>query len=442
MPEATLPQILQAREERVQLQQQLIRTYHCPLICFTMNIAGPVKTSPLIERAFFEGLHQLEARLPQDKIRARKLDIAVTGCQIILAVDMDTDTLKSICVSIEEATPLGRLFDMDVLGVDCQKIDRHSQRGCLVCGAEGRGCASRRLHNVEELQAATHRILHDHFAAFDRETIASLAVQSLLDEVYTTPKPGLVDRRNSGSHRDMNLSSFEASAEALRSYFYECVALGQATADSDPCVTFPLLRRAGLVAEQAMFKATGGVNTHKGAIFTLGCLCGSIGRLWSADVPFAPIEAILADTAQIGQAAMETDFAAKDTSTAGLKLYHTCGITGIRGEVAGGLPAIAQCALPLYKSLLQEGVDKNHAGVVTLLHLIATVNDTTLYRRGGQDGAAYAVEAARELLKAERIPSLAEVEKLDDAFIARNLSAGGCADLLAATYFLYEVQHL
>ena len=93
--------------------------------------------------------------------------------------------------------------------------------------------------------------------------------------------------------------------------------------------------------------------------------------------------------------------------------------------------------MPLAGAVLPGGYSSNDAGVVALLHLIAEVEDTNLYRRGGVEGAAWAATAAAALLPK---PSMVEIEALDEEFIKRNLSPGGCADLLAATYFLDALQ--
>ena len=433
MTEVTLQDILLAREERVAKQKEFLAKYHCPLISFTMNIAGPLKTSPLIERGFQAGLRELESL--GFAILAKEVIYKATGCEGYFAVDMDAGALKTLCTQIEEAIPLGRLFDMDVLDTGGRKLDRQGQRGCIVCGSPGRGCAAGRVHSVEELQAATDKILREHFRPTDQAEIADLAVRSLLEEVHITPKPGLVDKRNTGSHRDMDLSTFVASANALRPYFAECVAIGQDTASQSPRETFQLLRQAGLQAEKVMFETTGGVNTHKGAIFTLGILCGGVGRLWSAESPVTSLTLLLKECATIGQAATE-DFSQMDGSTAGQKLYLQIGLRGIRGEVADGLPAVKNIALPALEEGLSKGLSLNDAAACALIQLIAQVEDTNLYHRGGEEGATFAKEAAKALGK---YPTIAQIETLDDIFITQNLSPGGCADLLAATCFLHYI---
>ena len=437
MNQVTLQQVLQAREDRVRMQHQFLELHQCPLICFTMNIAGPVKFSPLILRGFQAGLEALEHALPRKTILACQINREVTGCQAIYSVAMEAEALKKLCTAIEDASPLGRLFDMDVIGTDGKKLERPNLRGCMVCGKPDRSCAAGRLHPVSQLQTVTTQILTEHFSQSDRLTVADMAVESLLEEVNTTPKPGLVDRRNRGSHTDMNIHTFTASAQALRPYFEECVRIGQQTAAQMPDITFSLLRQAGLEAEKAMYRVTSGVNTHKGAIFTLGILCGSLGRLWTPEVPFAPTNAILSQCAQIGQSALR-DFAPSG-DTAGQQLYRTHGISGIRGEVASGLLSVANIALPVYTEALSRGLSPNDAAAITLVHLIARVEDTNLYHRGGPEGAAFAKSAARRLLQETPWPTPAQLESLDDAFITKNLSPGGCADLLAATCFLHRI---
>ncbi len=425
--EVTLQQMLEAREARAFRQLQLNREYQRPLISFSMNIPGPVKNSPLIARGFRSGCEKLEAVLPI--LRQEKAE-AVTGCEAIYVVDMTAQEAKAITTKIEDIHPLGRLFDMDVLDESLNKLDRDvvggGDRNCIVCGAPGRGCASRRVHSVAELQKAVHKILLSHF-------VAETAVRSLLQEVHTTPKPGLVDENNTGSHKDMDIHTFTASAHALEPYFRQCAAAGMDSAELNPKETFAILRKLGIQAEKDMFAATNGVNTHKGAIFTMGVLCGAVGRLgktWSEEDLFAQAAAMVRQD-------MELDFQKLTGNTSGERLYASRGIRGIRGEVAGGLPSVSGIGLPRYRKYLQQGFSSNDAGAMTLLHLVTWVEDTCLIHRGGLEGAKEAVQKTAALLGGD--VSLAQIEELDDWFIQRNLSPGGCADLLAVTYFIHSL---
>ncbi len=438
--EITLKEILDAREERVRMQTEIQRENPYPLICFTMNIAGPIKTSPLIVRAFEYGLKELENAIEKYGIAKQITEYKNYGPMSLLSVMADAQDIKDICVSIEESCPLGRLFDMDVIDVDGKKLERKKERCCIICGSAGRVCAAGRLHSVEELQSKTQDIIYEHFAKIDSVKFAELAKKSLIEEVHTTIKPGLVDLSNNGSHKDMNTQTFEDSANALVGYFEKCIKIGINSAKTTPEDTFCALRKAGLEAEKDMYKATNGVNTHKGIIYSMGVILGAIGRLWKPDSPIPQTDDILAECSAMTKTAVEKDFADIDDSTAGGRLFLKRGIRGIRGEVADGFPSVKNIALPIYKSELESGKNKNDAGVMTLLHLIAKIYDTSIYNRGGDEGVTYAKEYANNLLCTS--PTIKDIEEMDKAFIAKNLSPGGCADLLAITYFLSNLENI
>ena len=98
-------------------------------------------------------------------------------------------------------------------------------------------------------------------------------------------------------------------------------------------------------------------------------------------------------------------------------------------------------ALPVLTELLHRGLDVNDAGAYTLLALLGRVTDTNMLARGGTEKAAAAKAKALALWPWETVPAalpdLADIAQLDEAFIRDNLSPGGCADLLAISYFLF-----
>ena len=440
----TLMEMLGAREARAMRQQQLFEEYHLPVISFCLNIAGPVKNSPVLRRAFREGLERLACALLAgrlDVVHREEVD-QPTGCEALWVVRGDGRAVKELCVELEDRDALGRLFDLDVLDPVSGKWDRtqlgQPPRKCLVCGKEGKGCASRRLHTVEELQGATQVILEDYFGKKDQQALGALAAKALLYEVCTTPKPGLVDRKNNGSHRDMDVFTFLDSTAALLPYFEEAVRLGMETRDLPPQETFRRLRQAGAAGERAMFRATGGVNTHKGAVFTLGTVCAAAGRLWTAEGFSKDLDAALALCGEMSAQAVQKDFEAirrEGAHTTGQRLYLEHGLEGIRGELSRGLPAVAQIGLPTLRRRLEAGDSLEQAGVQVLLALMAQVVDTNLIARGGLEGQQWAMEQTKNLPQG-RAATRQETEELDRALIERNLSPGGCADLLAITYFL------
>ena len=440
----TLMEMLGAREARAMRQQQLLEEYHLPVISFCLNIAGPVKNSPVLRRAFREGLERLACALLAgrlDVVHREEVD-QPTGCEALWVVRGDGRAVKELCVELEDRDALGRLFDLDVLDPVSGKWDRtqlgQPPRKCLVCGKEGKGCASRRLHTVEELQGATQVILEDYFGKKDQQALGALAAKALLYEVCTTPKPGLVDRKNNGSHRDMDVFTFLDSTAALLPYFEEAVRLGMETRDLPPQETFRRLRQAGAAGERAMFRATGGVNTHKGAVFTLGTVCAAAGRLWTVEGFSKDLDAALVLCGEMSAQAVQKDFEAirrEGAHTTGQRLYLEHGLEGIRGELSRGLPAVAQIGLPTLRRRLEAGDSLEQAGVQVLLALMAQVVDTNLIARGGLEGQQWAMEQTKNLPQG-RAATRQETEELDRALIERNLSPGGCADLLAITYFL------
>ena len=268
------------------------------------------------------------------------------------------------------------------------------------------------------------------------------AEQALLTELMLTPKPGLVDRRNSGAHRDMDLQTFLASAQAVRAWFPRFVEVGHAHADVAAGDFLPLLRPQGVRCEQAMLKATGGINTHKGAIFALGLLCAAGGRLLASNM--APTrQRICSEVAAIcaGLVGRELGEAATP-QTAGERIFRQHGLTGARGEAASGFATVRHVALPVYDRLRDEGVREDAAMLQVLLHLLAVNNDTNLVSRGGIAARDDVRAHATQLLSEGGVfasDGIARLEAFDDALIARRLSPGGTADLLGVTWFLAQL---
>ena len=215
MEEVTLQEVLLSREERVARQNRMQEKFSSTLLSFTMNIAGPVKTSPLILRAFREGKEKLLSLFSPEEILSFSFWEEKTGPLLLLATATEAEIAKERCLSLEEEHPLGRLFDLDVLSPAGEKLSRPQKRKCLICGEEAFFCSSRRRHSAEELQKKTKEILTDYFLEKDSALLSDFCHKALLFELHVTPKPGLVDENNNGSHRDMDLPLFEKSAESL-----------------------------------------------------------------------------------------------------------------------------------------------------------------------------------------------------------------------------------
>lgn len=398
----TLEDILRARDGRADAQQRLLHSHRLPLVSFTMNIAGPVKSAPLIELAFDAGLEALHAALGRPA--AAEIVRPATGCEALLVYDRSAAELKDACLALETAAPIGRLYDLDVLDVDGGKLSRPEPRTCLICGGPVTVCSRSRAHGLDAIVGRTNEILADFAAGY----LAGLAAEALEQEVRLTPKPGLVDERNNGAHNDMDLPLFLRSIDALTPWFRRMAALGMAGADADA------LQAAGLEAEAAMFRATGGVNTHKGALFSFAVLLSSLGRCLRLGGDVFDRSAAL--TAAL--------LPPQGTNGAAVALRHQVG--GARSEALAGFPTGRQAAAVLRES----------DPLTALLWLMAHTEDSNLYHRGGAEGAAFVKEQAAAILAAPPEQRVTLTQALDDALIDRWLSPGGCADLLALALFL------
>lgn len=277
------------------------------------------------------------------------------------------------------------------------------------------------------------------------DAYAHLAWRAMLTEVNLSPKPGLVDRLNCGAHKDMALADFHRSALAIQGWLPRFIEYGACCAQLPADSVLSGLRPLGMACEADMFRATAGVNTHKGSIFSLGLLCAAIGRLHQLQRPITP-ETICAAAASFCRGLTTRELRNNNhQKTAGQRLYFQLGLTGARGEAEAGYPLVIRHALPHYRTLLATGRDPELALLDTLLVLIALNGDTNVASRGGAAGLRWIQQQATALLQSGGIRSADDLDRLhqfDQACIERNLSPGGSADLLIVTWFLAQLSQV
>ena len=452
--EVTGYEMLEARENRAARQKEWLSGQDgCCLVSVTMNIAGAVKNTPLIRDGFSGGMAMVDDTLNNlGVIVCRREEwLLKTGCEAFRLVRGSAEEVKRAMIGLEEADAFGRLMDIDVLGLEQKPLSRNEMglpgRRCLVCGAPAQECGRSQRHPYDQLRDMTNGMIQKFLEEKRADAVAALACRAMLYEVMATPKPGLVDRANSGSHSDMDVFTFAASASALTGYLRSAYLMGRRSGDRLQLLTG--LRGAGRLAEENMNRATGNVNTHKGLIYSLGLLCGALGHCEAGESYTA--EDLMAECGALAGETVSADFGAYAPSrkTSGFTLYQTKGVGGIRAEAAAGFPAVTGVALPVLTELLHRGLTPNDAGAYTLLALLGRVTDTNMIARGGMEKAAAAKAAALELWPwdtvPDELPPLEAIADLDAGFIRDNLSPGGCADLLAISYFLYylneENQH-
>ncbi|MBO4227305.1 triphosphoribosyl-dephospho-CoA synthase MdcB [Bradyrhizobium neotropicale] len=263
----------------------------------------------------------------------------------------------------------------------------------------------------------------------DAAAIAACAIDCLLLEVETWPKPGLVSHVDRGSHEDMDAEMLRVSAKTIGPYF---AALAEAGAGG---WAMERLRIIGLEAEAAMFAATSGINTHRGAIFGLGLLCAAAGARSSGQVD--PVLSLGATVTRLWGGSILGGPVLLHSH--GMKARRRFGAGGARVEAAKGFPSVYHVGLPALHRGALVAADAEAARVETCFALIAAVEDTNLLHRGGLDGLLFARRVARQFLGRGGVgaPDWQErARAIHDSFVVRRLSPGGSADLLAMTLFV------
>lgn len=266
--------------------------------------------------------------------------------------------------------------------------------------------------------------------------IGRCAINALYQELATYPKPGLVSPVDNGSHDDMDAGLFFRSLFSLRFYFRDIAAAGMRN-DS-----FADLRTMGLTAEKRMMQVTLGINTHRGAIFNLGLLAAAAGKM-------------LAGRQSLGQAGLGATI--RDTwgeeirwhgqslsrLSHGRQVSWRFGVGGAVQEASAGFPHVFEVGLPALQECLDGGNDLNGAAVQCLFRLMATLPDTNLLYRGGEEGLRFVQHSAGSFLAAGGINRpgwQARAVHVHRQLVGLNLSPGGSADLLAAVLFVNYLQ--
>lgn len=249
--------------------------------------------------------------------------------------------------------------------------------------------------------------------------VADLAERALRLELDTTPKPGLVDRRDNGAHKDMDYALMSKSISALRPYLTRLAV--ESAKDIDPAK----IKEIGIEAEKAMLKATSGVNTHKGALFCIGlsvaaasCLVCSTGAVEAYS--FKEL---------VSRAASEIPSA---RGTHGAEAKRSFKVGGALENARAAYPELFTDWLPYYRSLEGDPF-RCHK---TLLHIMTTLDDTNILHRRGAEGLAHAEAEAARLLEDFSESGLSSLNK---DFIRENISPGGSADMLSLTIFINSI---
>jgi triphosphoribosyl-dephospho-CoA synthase len=261
--------------------------------------------------------------------------------------------------------------------------------------------------------------------------LAAAAVSALMDEADLTPKPGLVDTRSSGAHGDMNLKMLHRSARSLRATF---TAIASRSFEAKESIGLrESLSELGRQGERTMLRTTRGVNTHRGAIWTLGLLCAGAAMLAGQE---QSAETICAQAARIARL---RDSYTSNTATHGQRVHDIYGMRGARGEAEEGFRHIVEIGLPKLRSSRREGLTEEHARRNALIAIMGALNDTCLLHRGGLNALAVAKRGAKRILALGGVATTGgswAAGELDRDLLRLRASPGGSADLLAGVLFL------
>ena len=268
--------------------------------------------------------------------------------------------------------------------------------------------------------------------------IGQQAVRALYLELALEPKPGLVSLRDNGSHQDMTAQTFMRSLFALRHYF---VQMAHAGAAQQP---FAALQALGMQAEAHMLHATGGINTHRGAVFALGLLCASAGSLQVQQIPIRPHALRTALSTHWGSALRRRTEHARQRAptTNGQLAAQRYQLRSAGDEAADAFPTLFETTLPALQAAYAQGLADRPARIQAFFATMACLDDTNMVHRGGMDGLRFGQLAARQFLAAggaARPDWLEHARSLHAAFVTRRLSPGGSADLLACACWVRQL---
>ena len=358
---------------------------------------------------------------------------------------------KAVCVELEESLPWGRVLDLDVYVAPGASGLREVGRGalglpgrrCLLCDEPARECILLRRHAPGALAGRTRELLREARRSTCARDLAAALVRGARAELDLTPKPGLVDRRDAGSHPDLSHEAMARSIGLLPAYYRELVGI----LESVPARGRPVPRagrleeavlsrciEAGRRAESRMFDAVG-ANAHRGFIFLSGLV---LLAAWEAGTTApARLRPALAGLAR--------RFFARPAGTGpvtaarpGGVLREERGIGGIAAEALAGLPGVFERALPHLVPPAPGGGADGRRVFRAMAELMIALEDTTAIHRCGPEGLRRIRqdgERLRDLLARDQDPA-PHLATWNDEYRARGLTMGGVADCLAVALAL------
>ncbi|MFO7371283.1 MAG: triphosphoribosyl-dephospho-CoA synthase [Bacteroidales bacterium] len=447
-PIEPLALLLEAKELRAKLRQQ-IAGMNLPSVSLNLNIPGFPKSNDITNQFFSVCLDELKIFLEANLI---SLSVKETHCRVDAAGDfflvpvkaprLTCREIKTRCELFEEKHTYGRFIDVDVTDERGNMVSSGKAKLCFYCRQKPADvCRHEGVHKTDELRSFLFSRMKSYCSKrFEDETaskLASLALRAVLTEISLTPKPGLVDMVNNGSHTDMNYHTFIKSTSAIAVHFAELVHEGFRFGGKDLGKALPVIRNIGLRMERDMFAATNQVNTQKGLIFLLGLSLFTGGLVYGRHGAFhAEVfrECIRDICRNISQRELGVGKGIPETH--GEKVFREFGVPGARGEAESGFPLVFDFGLPVLKAYRELN---NEALIKAFLAIASNNNDTNIIHRGGMEVLNAFRGLSREALN-DFTPD--NYNRLIDYCRKVNISPGGSADLLVVTIFIHSLIHL
>ena len=422
--------ILKARERRYAVHLELLKAIP-NILTISLTPPGNRKNTAAYEKYFRYAVNYLE-KVFYGKISELDHIIDEAGYQKIYKFDRIGPLKLKLSLVKLESLYIFSIIDMDILSNDGE-FKRSAiglpPRKCIVCNrGSSKACSTGNKHNITEIRTEYFKVMKRIKGIPEvKKKLGNLIRTSLMAELATTPKPGMVDLLGRGIHSDMDLSTFTLSAELLALRLPDLFKAGTMY----PGVRRGLLkiiREEGLKVEKKMFKATKGINTHKGALFIFSIILFSLGQLWVEKKNVS--RSLLEQRIKLIAKRLTEELKDSDLMSTSALMYRQYGITGIRGEMENGLSSVWR--------VLDEDISSfsmNELLLRRFLMLFAFTEDTQAYKKVPGD--------ILDKMKRNLDPKGRNLEK--EIGIFRNavekwsFSAGGTADLLATSIFLENV---
>ncbi len=421
--------ILKAREIRAKHIEQLMKdNFNKTVVVLKSNVVGANK-NPRQMKFVCKFFNDIVLNIFKDKIIKYGQVLSEDGDYCYYVINELGSLVKVRTIEIEEYYQLGRLIDIDVYNE--KSISRQDlsceMRRCLICDNYAHICSRNKVHTEDEIFSKVKAITED----FLETHIINIVIKAIFTELELYPSFGLVSHRDTGSHTDMNYETFIKSTFAIKKYILKYVIAGFEE-DINPLD----LQKIGIQAEQSMFKATNGINTHKGLIYLLGIFLPALTKTIINNENAEYLNKVIQYISETIVGDYYENINNKENLSNSDKVYLKYGIKGIRGESLQGLKEMFDA--PDFDNL-DEGISHHDC----LIYLMSKLDDTTIIHKNDLETLNNVKSDMKELINCGGYAkNIKKVKKLSDEYKEKHISPGGSADMLVIKIIYEKLKYL